>query len=611
MALLTSNYTKVKIGEINMKLPNMALVFAIIIIPITLIFSLYVGYQIKTVSQQTTYDTRLVSATRDAIAALEINTFGDSTSDSATSTRRNVQASINTFTNSFASNFGVTGYDNSDILTYVPAILVTMYDGYYIYAPTSENTTEDGLNRHILKPYVYYSARYKKDGKYDVVINYSLDNYINITGTVNGKYISESGYLIDTDPDKIEEKDGEIIVKNKKREKITIGKETLYETMSFYLEDKNLDGEINDEDGADAYEVITGREATICQINCKYCYKDNQKYYYCYDVVPNEAYNSYIDDLKSEFIGKWFTYNPTGNLIKVNENSLGLTKVLSEDGSLEDDSAINYYKDAIAFSNRVKEYFPNGIEAQSIIKPDGTAVSGLSDASDVYYIFKDDNTNILNATGDDKALFNQHKLNVMQASITYNLNVAITNYAGTSGIDFRMPEMSETEWNKILTNISMVSFVQGMPIGFKTYNNYAVVTSTNNQMYVSDESIYYVAVDEKDNENGEHHRINCPILEQDSKKFKTIIGYASTEFDKYTVNYQTEYFDTRSNKNSTADHYLSYYRHPSLDCYNCIVNKSSLNEEDLSKDLESAQLHAQARIKYNQFIYSKKLLKHD
>lgn len=554
-----------------MKLPNMALVFAIIIIPITLIFSLYVGYQIKTVSQQTTYDTRLVSATRDAIAALEINTFGDSTSDMATSTRRNVQASINTFTNSFASNFGVTGYDNSDVLTYVPAILVTMYDGYYIYAPTSENQTEDRFNKHVLKPYVYYSARYKDGDNYDVVINYSLDNYINISGTVKGEYVSKSGYLIDTD--KVKERDGYIIVTNEKGKEITIGKERLYERMSFYLEDTNLDGEINYDDGSDAYEAITGQEATPYSIECEYCYKDNQKYYY------HRGSN------------QWFTYNPTGNLIKVNENSIGLNTDM-----LENDSAINYYKDAMAFSNWVKDTFKSsGIKANTMIKPDGTAVSDLSDASDVYYIFKDDNTNILNATGKGKDVFNQHKLNVMQASITYNLNVAITNYAGESGIDFRMPEMSETEWNKILTNISMVSFVQGMPIGFKTYNNYAVVTSTNNQMYVSDESIYYVAGNE--NENVEHHRINCSNLEQDN-----ITGYASTEFDMYTVNYQTEYkIDDSSAQTKTADHYLSYYRHPSLDCYNCIVNKNSSNEEGISEALESAKLHAQARIKYNQY----------
>lgn len=578
-----------------MKLPNMALVFAIIIIPITLIFSLYVGYQIKTVSQQTTYDTRLVSATRDAIAALEINTFGDSTSDMATSTRRNVQASINTFTNSFASNFGVTGYDNSDILTYVPAILFTMYDGYYIYAPTSENKPEDEFNKHVLKPYVYYSARYKDREDYDVVINYSLDNYINITGTVkiNGKkeFVSKSGYLIDLNKVKYDSRrdaNGYVIdAYNIYENGIEIKSEKLYETVHYYEEDKNFDGEINYKDSdidGEVKEVIVGKkEATPCSMLCEYCYKDNQKYYYHRDSQ------------------QWFTYNPTGNLIKVNAKSIGLVEDENDQDPkiLNNDSAINYYKDAIIFSNWVKKTFgTEGIKAKTMIKPNGTAVSGLSDASDVYYIFKDDNTNILNATGDDKAVFNQHKLNVMQASITYNLNVAITNYTGTSGIDFRMPEMSETEWNKILTNISMVSFVQGMPIGFKTYNNYAVVTSTNNQMYVSDESIYYVAGD--GNENGEHHRINCPSLVKDSEDLK-ITGYASTEFDKYTVNYQTEYIDASSNETGTADHYLSYYRHHSLDCYNCIVNKSSSNEEDLSKDLESAKLHAQARIKYNQY----------
>ena len=128
----------------------MALIFAIIIIPITLVLSIYVGYQIKTVTEKTTYDARIMSATKDAIEAFELNTFGDLTSDNAISTRRNVLASVNTFITSLSANFGTTGYDNTDILAYVPALLVTMYDGYYIYAPNSENKTEDNLNEYIL-----------------------------------------------------------------------------------------------------------------------------------------------------------------------------------------------------------------------------------------------------------------------------------------------------------------------------------------------------------------------------------------------------------------------------------------------------------------------------
>ena len=339
-------------------------------------------------------------------------------------------------------------------------------------------------------------------------------------------------------------------------------------------EDTNFDGEINYGDDPWAWPVITqqGIEATPETINCKYCYKDKHKYYF-YEKDGSEI---------------WFTHNPTGKLISVNAKSMGLEKEM-----LENDSAINYYKEALEFSGWIKETFKDGISANTMIKPDGKAVSILTDPSDVYYIFKDDTTDILNPINDNAA-FTQHKLNVMQASITYNLNVAITNYAGTSGIDFRMPEMSETEWNKILTNISMVSFVQGMPIGFKTYNNYAVVTSTNNQMYVTDESIYYVANSSNEEDSSEHHRANCSNLTGDN-----LTGYASVEFDKYTVNYQTEYEENEKTK--ALDHYLDYYRHRSLDCYNCIVNKTASNEEGLSVEIEKAKLHAQARIKYNQY----------
>ena len=36
---------------------------------------------------------------------------------------------------------------------------------------------------HILKPYVYYTMRYIQ-GNYDFVVNYSLDNYMTIYGTI-------------------------------------------------------------------------------------------------------------------------------------------------------------------------------------------------------------------------------------------------------------------------------------------------------------------------------------------------------------------------------------------------------------------------------------------
>lgn len=91
-------------------------------------------------------------------------------------------------------------------MRYVPAVLITLYDGYYIYSPaeysyTSKEYTEGKWKEvqkkgytHVLKPYVYYSARYEDSSGY-VVVNYSLDNYIAIYGVVGGETVSKSGYL--------------------------------------------------------------------------------------------------------------------------------------------------------------------------------------------------------------------------------------------------------------------------------------------------------------------------------------------------------------------------------------------------------------------------------
>ena len=98
------------------------------------------------------------------------------------------------------------GYNKDVLKDYVPALVYTMYDGYYIYSPytntLSNNEQKDdatysnGEKIYGLKPYVYYSCRYKKDD-IDVVITYTLDNYITIQGKVNGESVYKYGYLLD------------------------------------------------------------------------------------------------------------------------------------------------------------------------------------------------------------------------------------------------------------------------------------------------------------------------------------------------------------------------------------------------------------------------------
>ena len=188
-----------------MKLQSWIVVFAIIVIPIVLVMSLYIQVQINYVNLQGNYDTVLNNATYDAIKAFQINELNSTTQNIAQEKIRDVEASVTTFYNSLATNFGQSGYSEQELQSFVPALVYTLYDGYYIYTKYNNVVTEDNtINLNStqsetgLKPYVYYSARYKKGNK-DVVINYTLDNYITVFYS-NGSstYETYSGFLIDT-----------------------------------------------------------------------------------------------------------------------------------------------------------------------------------------------------------------------------------------------------------------------------------------------------------------------------------------------------------------------------------------------------------------------------
>lgn len=170
------------------------------------------GNQIKTLNLQISYDTKLDNATYDALKAFQLNTVNSGSSDLANSKLRDIEASANTFFNSIANNFNMVGYNQEILAEYVPALVYTMYDGYYIYSTytnqltndeaslndaDSEATYKDGQRLSGLKPYIFYSCRYVRNPRDDdFVITYSMDNYITIQGIVNGKQIFDYGYLL-------------------------------------------------------------------------------------------------------------------------------------------------------------------------------------------------------------------------------------------------------------------------------------------------------------------------------------------------------------------------------------------------------------------------------
>ncbi len=172
------------------------------------------------------------------------------------------------------------------------------------------------------------------------------------------------------------------------------------------------------------------------------------------------------------------------------------------------------------------------------------------------------------------------------------------NYKKKSNIEFKMPEFTEYDWNKLLNNICVVSFVQGLAVGTTIYNNYVIIPSTENKQFVSESDLYYIAYkkEKTTNESGEeitkivsdgyYHRLSCPKLENDGDEL-SIIGYDRKEFLKQTaINPKTgedlKKVDAYGNVLSKA---VYYYNHDEKACYYCVVNASD-SKFETKKELD-------------------------
>ena len=150
------------------------------------------------------YDTGLMKATYDAIYAFGINTNNNIYSDNAETKRNILKASIKMFEKSLCNTCNISAYNIDEIEKYIPAIVFGMYDGFYMYAPSGvyESATGDAKEyKHNLRNYVYYSETLEGIGDRgsNVVIIYSLDNYVVVSGDFGNGYEVRAGYLIDTE----------------------------------------------------------------------------------------------------------------------------------------------------------------------------------------------------------------------------------------------------------------------------------------------------------------------------------------------------------------------------------------------------------------------------
>lgn len=586
-----------------MKIQYIAIIFVMIFLPIVLVTTFYIQQQTSTIEKQLRYDANILDATHDAMTAFEINTANENLSTVSDSLRSIIDASNNILLNTLAINFGISNASKSYVQPYIPAVLYSLYDGYYIYSPTrtpivctdkfgqtistdsfgvtyvgedtgrgiynfdntsvtygADGVTPEGGNTvdyntlpnnlkeeygqmlyknrdgtystviksgttttateykisYILKSYVPYAVTYTNNTTYDITINYTLDNFITVMGTINNIYYTKSGYVI-----------------------------------------KN-----------DLVTAVRVNGTTI-------------------------SWNTYSDE-ELEYISK----DPVNYLVEIdlniNGNAITLNNRENQNVEYWEDakSSVAYYSRAWAFSTWVYNTLGTITEDNVV----DTIYEGVNDKIDVAYVnaegvkeklLYDFSESLLakNAAG-VKSIFNsemdpeevesnfeQHRRHAIRNSITYNLAVAMTayneKYAGSNA--FSMPILSDSEWDKILTKVSILTFMQGLNCGMKLYNNYALVCSTNNEVSVLTDEIYYTnytsSLTDGDNDyDGDGvvdgtietaHRLNCLKLEN-----LTTTDYY-TSFKSKDTKYDKSY-------NSTTGRYD--YDHKIYTCYTCLVD---------------------------------------
>ena len=580
-----------------MKLQQLAVIFVIIVLPISLVLAMYTDNNIDVLKTQAEYNDMLLTATNDAVKAFQMNTLRNGYSTVNDSKIRDITASVNSFFNSLASGMGSSGYKKEDLEPYIPALLFTLYDGYYLYGDyqnvvtinngkqdySRSNSTELS-SRTGVKPFIYYTCEYKGTGKFDIVINYTLDNYITVMGTTNdsdNNIVNRSGYLIN--PDTVSNVDESS--KTLKAHGVTIEPEILGEYIVAIDTIPKSDGTTGTE--------YASREPEYFQ----YVYYNNNKYYL--DTKYNDASN--VDNPSRQSS----TYVTGVNIFRLNNNlrvylteteANGLAKFLGLDdytqintNNFKDNSAYNYYKNAKDFSEFfinlvsgqnniqvVTETYNNQLNYTALNTETGEEVPVHSRAdyniSDVFDIKAADND-----PETESSLFNEHRMDVIISSIESNLLSIISNFNihNNSGFEFSLPVLSEDDWYKIANNVTVVSFMQGLPIGnYKYYSNYSIVANTLNKEFVSRDSIILrereTGVRNNDN-NGIYHSPRCLTLNNEDSS--NLIGYNIIDYQQQLTSYDD--VDPSSHKTlGTLSFY--YYPHSGSGAYECIIGKDEI-----------------------------------
>ena len=717
-----------------MRLQGMSIVFALVCLPIILVIAYYLSLQIKTINLQNQYNSKLLDATYDAMSAFELNTANEDLSTVSDSLRTIIEASDNIFMNALSTNFGMSNASKSHLEPFIPAILYTLYDGYYIYAPTyaptvvtdsdgnavsvgdlgvtangdgtynyteykkkinttthleediprsdtnsvsysslvnksdygqllyytpktvkkDTNTDTIGLEysncttsieaassfgetdpkkaqyktQNVLKSYMPYSARYVqdikdsegKDCKADLNVINTLDNYVTIEGsftypdvdTPRKIYYTKSGYLVpftgdslsvrfsvygDSDADYAKSLD---YSENEIQEYIETGRPIKVQVLKNLKDPSSWETIIEISDiGENKNNAVIDKTNTNTDSDSSKLTRYENALFALEEAIKNPT--STPDDITNAQNNATNLLTADGVTISGDIANILRLKINDIKYRMQLNSSAIYYAKAAIFSKWVKDNL-SGLEVKSIhdisglnyttyidefvrqATGDDYKPSNMWDSDDKVFEFTNGTENRGSTEIKPDSTFYNHKMEIIRTSIQYNLNLSMSSYNRhlyynddqsyeyNKNTDYTMPIMKQSEWDQILSNISIVSFMQGMDCGLKQYNNYVVVSSSNNEIMTTTDNIYYANKDEFNDENSEYHKYNC------KKVFNKIKDGADIENPEQRMSFTSK--EVKYDKISTRSTVIPYrYDHKNLACYECINDGNYKGEE--------------------------------
>ena len=247
-------------------------------------------------------------------------------------------------------------------------------------------------------------------------------------------------------------------------------------------------------------------------------------------------------------------------------------KIVAEEiGGETNNEAIEYYKAAYRFTH----WFLNNAKLRDKTI-DGLKPFDISDTND---------------PENEKSAFVQHKRKVIKDKIESVLNSTITAYSNrTWGKTYKMPKLSQDDWQKIYNNMSVITFFQGKEIGLTNYNGYCVVNCTNSKEYVNPNLMYFT------DDSGYYHSILC-----DKCKTYTISPTGKSKLNGYKIgSFEKKQVDTETTKKYE-------YEHDELACYDCINGAATSQKETVyeyitttdKEDLKSVYWTSLGRERYD------------